>query len=160
MSRKYTAQGMREMASTIEDKRVICSVENSGDTDDRGLEIYYHESHYGECLTVAAMLRQAADMMERESTREKSSRAGNAAKMRDALLLALVFANGMYNTTKSDEYLKLAETIEAAISAPPRNCDAFSKAQVLEMLEDRSFSKEDTTEWLFDEAKGENDGSR
>ena len=71
MSRKYTAQEMREMASTIEDKRVICSVENSGDTDDRGLEIYYHESHYGECLTVAAMLRHAADAMEREEREKK-----------------------------------------------------------------------------------------
>lgn len=32
----------------------------------------------------AAMLRQAADMMEREATREKSSQVGNAAEMREA----------------------------------------------------------------------------
>ena len=53
----------------------------------------------------------------------KYTAAGNAAKMREALLLALAFANGMYNTTKSDVYLKLTEKIEEALSAPSRNCD-------------------------------------
>lgn len=49
-----------------------------------------------------------------------------------------------------------------ALANPPRNCDAFSKAEVLEMLEDRSFSKEDTIEWLYSiaaERKEENNGS-
>ena len=80
----------------------------------------------------AAMLRQAADMMERESTREKSSAVGNAAAMREALSLALAFANGMYNTTNSDVYLKLAETIEEAISSPPRNCDVGNEKEQIE----------------------------
>ena len=44
---------------------------------------------------------------------------------------------------------------EAALAVPPRNCDILSKTEVLEMLKDRSFSKEDTIEWLYDEAKGE-----
>ena len=43
----------------------------------------------------------------------------------------------------------------AALASPPRNCDVLSKAEVLEMLKDRSFSKEDTIEWLYDKAKGE-----
>lgn len=54
MSRKYTAQEMREMALV--------------------------EESYGWDV-VAKMLRQAADMMERESTSEKSSQVGNAAAM-------------------------------------------------------------------------------
>ena len=54
MSRKYTANEMREMALV--------------------------EESYGWDV-VAKMLRQAADMMERESTSEKSSQVGNAAAM-------------------------------------------------------------------------------
>ena len=49
----------------------------------------------------------------------------------------------------------LLDDIKTALAEPLRNCDAFSKAEVLEVLDDRSFSKEDTIEWLFDEAKGE-----
>ena len=52
--------------------------------------------------------------------------------------------------------------IQKALAAPPRNCDAFSKAEVLKVLEDRSFSKEDTIEWLYSiaaERKEENNGS-
>ena len=56
MKKMYTAQEMREMAL----------IEESYRWD-----------------VVAKMLRQAADMMEREATREKSSQVGNAAKMRE-----------------------------------------------------------------------------
>lgn len=45
--------------------------------------------------------------------------------------------------------------VKHALSARARNCDKFSKAEVLEMLDDCSFSKEDTIEWLYAEAKGE-----
>ena len=48
----------------------------------------------------------------------------------------------------------VGEITYSALTAPPRNCDAFSKDEVLEMLDDRSFSKEDTIEWLYAEAKG------
>lgn len=96
-------------------------------------------------------------------TCEKSSQVGNAAKMRKALLLALVFANGMYKTTKCKEYLKVEETIEAALSAPPRNCDLLSDTQeaLTAIHEDRCYvnnpidERRLTVEWLFDEAKGE-----
>ena len=79
----------------------------------------------------------------------------------------------IYNSNKKEitiPYWRVAELLngvkeaqdmaKAALSAPPRNCDVFSKAKVLEMLEDRSFSKEDTIEWLFAGAKGETDGSK
>lgn len=71
MSRRYTDQEMREMALTIEHKREICSVEDSGDTDDRGCKIFYHKSHYDECQIIATMLRQAADDLESKEKRER-----------------------------------------------------------------------------------------
>ena len=49
----------------------------------------------------------------------------------------------------------LYEDIEDALAYPPRKCDIFSKAEILELLKDRSFSKEDTIEWLFSEWKGD-----
>ena len=45
--------------------------------------------------------------------------------------------------------------VNAALNVPSRNCDVFSKDEVLEMLKDRSFSKEDTIEWLYGKAEGE-----
>ena len=58
MKNRYTAEEMREMALV--------------------------EESYG-WHVVAKMLRQAAEAMEREATREKSSQVGNAAAMRKAL---------------------------------------------------------------------------
>ena len=51
--------------------------------------------------------------------------------------------------------VRLSTAIEREKRKPVRNCDVLSKEEVLEMLEDRSFSKEDTIEWLYAEAKGE-----
>ena len=45
--------------------------------------------------------------------------------------------------------------VNAALNVPSRNCDVLSKDEAFEMLKDRSFSKEDTVEWLYEEAKGE-----
>ena len=56
--------------------------------------------------------------------------------------------------------VRLSSAIEREKSKPVRNCDVLSKDDVLEMLKDRSFSKEDTIEWLYDEAKGVTDGSK
>ena len=95
----------------------------------------------------AAMLRQAADMMDGESTGEESSQVGNTAKMREALLLALAFANGMYNTTKSDVYLKLAETIEEALAAPPRNCDVGTAEEQTRRVVDFCYRSEACTSY-------------
>ena len=133
MKKMYTAQEMREMAL----------VEESYRWD-----------------VVAKMLRQGADMMEREAAREKSSQVGNAAKMREALeALVGVIDNYDYKNPlwwhSGAKGVKPLKDARAAIAEPSRNCDAFSKAQVLEMFEDRSLQKEDTIEWLFDEAKGE-----
>ena len=94
--------------------------------------------------------------LEREATREKSSRVGNAAKMREALeriRKELILDSCRHTITKFHDIV--CEVSYSALSAPPRNCDVLSKAEVLEILKDRSFSKEDTIEWLYEEAKGE-----
>ena len=62
--------------------------------------------------------------------------------------------------TWNDAIDRLSDAIEREKCKPVRNCDAFSKDEVLKMLEDRSFSKEDTIEWLYGKAEGENDGSK
>ena len=51
--------------------------------------------------------------------------------------------------------VRLSSAIKREKSKPVRNCDVLSKDEVLKMLEDRSFSKEDTVEWLYAEAKKE-----
>ena len=96
---------------------------------------------------------------DREATREKSSQVGNAAKLREACE-ALMSEIGGYLTDGLEVIWcsisgKTIKKARAALSDNPRNCDVLSKAEVLEMLKDRSFSKEDTIEWLYDEAKGE-----
>lgn len=63
--------------------------------------------------------------------------------------------------SKASYWFNVCEAVfDSLKSRPIRNCDVFSKAKVLEILEDRSFSKEDTIEYLFAEAKGETDGSK
>ena len=97
---------------------------------------------------------------EREATREKSSRVGNAAKMREALE-AVVKVGYPHNFQKEAYHIReycyeITTAIKkcfASLASPPRNCDVLSKAEVLEILKDRSFSKEDTIEWLYSKAK-------
>ena len=51
----------------------------------------------------------------------------------------------------------VCEITYSALKEPTRRCDVLSKDEAFEMLKDRSFSKEDTIEWLYAEAKGETD---
>ena len=102
MSRKYTAQEMRDMAEKILH------------TD----EDWYEDAGH--------MLLQAADMMERESTREKSSQVGNSAKMREALEEVIDTINEWRSNGEMMEhwqYSELFDIADTALSAPPRNCD-------------------------------------
>ena len=62
---------------------------------------------------------------EREATREKSSRVGNAAKMREALSDACY---AMFNFLKTqnggyEEMAKALDKAKAALAEPPRKCD-------------------------------------
>ena len=111
---------------------------------------------------------EAAAKRECEATSEKSSQVCNAAAMLDALyaitridtrmlkrLLCELVEADIFDGGQIRNTIHAVEKARQAIAAPPRNCDAFSKDKVLEMLKDRSFSKEDTIEWLYAEAKGE-----
>ena len=75
---------------------------------------------------------------------------GNTAKMREALETI-----SKCDISKEEDCYTLYRVCEAALSATPRNCDVLSKDEALKVLDDRSFSKEDTIEWLYEEAKGE-----
>lgn len=68
---------------------------------------------------------EAAEKREREATREKSSRVGNAAKIRKALSDACY---AMFNFLKTqncgyEEMAKALDKAKAALAEPPRNCD-------------------------------------
>ena len=84
---------------------------------------------------------------------------GNAAKMREACANIAEYAKAATCYTENSHLLgylyQIEEWAESALSALPRNCDVLSKDEVLKVLDDRSFSKEDTIEWLYAEVKGE-----
>ena len=57
---------------------------------------------------------------------------------------------GLQNLQCKMSLQEIKDIVDTILADPPRNCDVFSKAKVLEVLEDRSYSKEDTIEWLYD----------
>lgn len=106
----------------------------------------------------AARLRNLGEIGEavgRQATREKSSQVGNTAKMREALeriRKELILDSCRRPITAFHNIV--CEITYSALKEPSRRCDVLSKDEVLKMLEDRSFSKEDTIEWLYEETKG------
>ena len=73
----------------------------------------------------AQVCGEIGEMIGREATREKSSRVGNTAKMREALSDACY---AMFNFLKTQnggygEMAKALDKAKAALAAPPRNCD-------------------------------------
>jgi hypothetical protein len=106
---------------------------------------------------------EAAIKREREATCEKSSVVGNAAKMRAALDEIRVDAMSDYE--QDADYL--IEKCNAALSAPPRNCDKYltPKDAMLahldevydgEKVEFGDYEWCEFIKWLFAEAKGVN----
>ena len=81
----------------------------------------------------AQICGEIGEMIGMEATREKSSRVGNAAKMRDALRQVSRVAVEMTRKTVTgesedrktvDEWaLRLCDIVSAALAVPPRNCD-------------------------------------
>ena len=73
----------------------------------------------------AQVCGEAGEMIGREATREKSSQVGNAAKMREALEYALdrLLLWNYTNRYTARMALGVVNKLNAAISAPPRNCD-------------------------------------
>ena len=73
----------------------------------------------------AQVCGEIGEMIGREATREKSSRVGNAAKMREALSDACY---AMFNFLKTqnggyEEMAKALDKAKAALAEPTRNCD-------------------------------------
>ena len=73
----------------------------------------------------AQICGEIGEMIGREATREKSSRVGNAAAMREALSDACY---AMFNFLKTqnggyEEMAKALDKAKAALAVPPRNCD-------------------------------------
>ena len=114
------------------------------------------------CGEVGEMVGREAARRSDERTAEKYSAVGNAAAMREALcaitlidtrmlkrLLCELVEADIFDGGQIRNTIHAVEKARQAIAAPPRNCDAFSKDNVLETLKDRSFSKEDTIEWLY-----------
>ena len=81
----------------------------------------------------AQVCGEIGEMIGMEATREKSSRVGNAAKMREALRQVSRVAVEMTRKTVTgesedrktvDEWaLRLCDIVSATLAAPPRNCD-------------------------------------
>ena len=108
--------------------------------------IYAIAAHNRVCRAVESATKQAAT---------DCNHLGNAAKMREALKTI-----SKCDISKEEDCISIYRVCEAALAVSPRNCDVLSKDEVLKVLDDRSFSKEDTIEWLYAEAKGETDGCK
>ena len=122
---------------------------------------------------VAKMIpHEEVDVSKMETTTptcEKSSADGNAAAMRKALSDAcyamfnfLKTQNGVY-----EEMAKALDKAKAALAAPPRNCDRFAtlddarNAFFADYVPDETCSSDTAFAiWIFDEVKGETDGSK
>ena len=80
-----------------------------------------------------ARIIEATMKREREATREKSSQVGNAAKIREALsgLLEIVCIDCKSPYEIDGKCVKCPRVVaaEAALSAPPRNCDVGTVAE-------------------------------
>lgn len=104
-------------------------------------------------------------------TREKSSAVGNAAAMRDACANIAEYARLATCYTENSHLLgylyQIEEWAEAALSAPPRNCDKYTLAESLRKYGFPTKSKPwgekewlDFCEWYISESKGETNGSK
>ena len=82
-------------------------------------------------------------------------KSSNVKAMREALKSVRNWClNRLGNSSYQVTIEGLLLIVNAALNVPSRNCDVLSKDEVLKMLEDRSFSKEDTIEWLYGKAEG------
>ena len=96
-------------------------------------ELNFHREAIREAAARLRNLGEIGEEVGLEATREKSSRVGNAAKMRDALRQVSRVAVEMTRKTVTgesedrktvDEWaLRLCDIVSAALAAPPRNCD-------------------------------------
>lgn len=127
------------------------------------------------CGEVGEMVWREAARMSDERTAEKYSAVGNAAAMREALekvRFYLPYFLQYVSLHREDAaaggyYERIQEIVTAALSSPPRNCDRFAtlddarNAFFADYVPDETCSSANAFAiWLFDEAKGETDGSK
>ena len=117
-------------------------------------ESWKDQMDYGEIYELADRI-EAANKRENEATIEKSSAVGNAAAMREALVMAKRLFDG--RLMWQQDIRKAHEAVNAALSKPPRNCDR-PECATTNAAQD-TWRKEDGGktayyEWLFAEAKG------
>ena len=86
-------------------------------------ESWKDQMDYGEIYELADRI-ESANRREHEATVEKSSAVGNAAAKRDALVMVKRLFNG--RLMWQSDIRKAHEAVNAALAAPPRNCDVGS----------------------------------
>ena len=133
----------------------------------RKAEATWHRSEIAQLPT--QYLKEWSDRIEAAHQREVAELREENARLRAALkpVLEVYISQDDNSVSVYDSRLDAAYALNAVREAkriyndgeeriaPLRNCDLLSKDEVLEILKDRSFSKEDTIEWLYEEAKGE-----
>ena len=161
------------IADIINEKRTTAREIRSGTPNQYGLELaamleaeadrieaaWKREREAG--ADAAQICGEIGEMIGREAACKQCKRLGNAAKMREALsgLLEIVCIDCNSSYKVDCKCIKCPRVVaaEAALSAPPRNCDRFInakdaiKAFVRETGETMAF---EFIKWLFAEAKG------
>ena len=107
----------------------VVSVERMADIIDRVEEAHKREREAG--AEAAQICGEIGEMLGREEAKNKSvtncNRLGNSAKMRDALENIAEYAKAAACHTEDAHLLgylnQIERWVEAALSAPPRNCD-------------------------------------
>ena len=139
-------------------------------------DIVAAKHHFREVAKMIPHEEVAVSKMETTTpNREKSSAVGNATVMREALENVrfylphfLQYMRIHYEDAEAGGYYeKILEVVNAALSAPPMNCDKYTLAEALRKYGFQTKSnpwgeKEwlDFCEWYISEAKGETDGSK
>ena len=72
----------------------------------------------------AQICGEIGEMIGRYATSEKSSQVGNAAAIREALVMVKRLFDGLLMWQQ--DIRKAHEAVDAALAAPPRNCDLFN----------------------------------
>ena len=122
----------------------------------------------------AQICGEIGEMIGREAAGKDSLQVGNSAKLREACENIAEYAKtaACYIEDIDDAHLlgylnQIERWAEAALSAPPRNCDLYKtlddarNAFFVDYVPDETSSSAAAfATWLFDEAKGDTDGSK
>ena len=163
-----------ERPETIDDIVADIRAQNQGLPEDS----YALSPLVCDLLSISARI-EAAHKRELEATRENSSQVGNAEKMREALEKVRFYLPHflqymrlhLEDAEAGGYYERILEVVNAALSAPPRNCDVLEGSTADDEFEKAmGFPPSKTADerdaimrenwflfkhWLFAESKGE-----